>query len=155
MFGKIAGAIGGALKQNKVVARLNGKDELQAIVAAGVLVSYAPGPNGEPGTVTAQERGQIIDSLWNNEAISKGFSQTEVSSLVSEYVDAVAAGAFSGKRRLRKEIEDVAGNPEVAERVFLVALDVAATGEDGINAQEKVVLGEIATILRQNLSDYI
>jgi tellurite resistance protein len=147
VFGKLFGAATAALKQNKLVARLGGKDELQAIVAGGILVANAS------GGVDASERAQIVDGLMTNEAISAGFTARDVSALVEEYADILAAGAFSGKRRLNKELEDVAGNPEVAERVFLVCLDVAAKG--GIDDQEKAALEGIARILRQNLGDYL
>ena len=146
-FGKLFGAASTALKQTKVVARLGGKDELQAIVAGGVLVANAS------GGIDAGERTQIVDGLMANEAISSGFTSRDVSSLVEEYADVLAAGAFSGKRRLRKELEDIAGNPEVAERVFLVCLDVAAKG--GIDDAERAVLEDIGRTLRQNLSDYL
>jgi tellurite resistance protein len=139
----VFGAIFGGAK--KLAGQTLNKNELEAAVAVGVLFANAS------GGIDAAERDQLYSSLANTPAL-KDFDAATIRSKATEYIDALAAGPRSGKAALKKEIEDVNGDPTVADRVFLVGLDVADHG--GLDDAEKAVGREIAGWLRLNPKDY-
>lgn len=130
----------------KLVGRAINKDELEAVVAAGVLMANAS------GGIDPKERDQLLSSLTGNEAL-KDFDAGSIRAIMNRFVETIEAGPRSGKLALKKEITDVAKSPAIAERVFMVALDVADHG--GIDDAEKAVAIEIASWLNLNAADYL
>jgi tellurite resistance protein len=132
----------------QAAAQIYNLNELQAVVAAGVLVA-----NAGSGGITEKEIGQLKRSIFAN-TVLQGFGEAQKSTLIDTYCDKIAAGAFTGKRALRKEITDVANDRDVAQRVFDAACDVAAADGDMSDA-EAAQLREIAGWLNiEGLAEY-
>lgn len=124
--------------------KIKNKDLLEAIAAASVLVSAAD------GTISRDEIDQLKVSLAHHPSLS-AFSPADVNAIIGRYQSSVEGGFRSAKLQMRKEIGDIS-DPEQAEAVFAVALDVADQG--GIDAKELKVLHEIAGWLGVNPASF-
>lgn len=133
---------------NTVAPKLVNLDELQAVIAGGVLVSNSDGGIG------SDELDQLQSSIFTNEAMAS-FEHNDIAKIINDSVAIIRAGAVSGKMRLKKEMLDVAKNPEVVQRVFAACCDIAAKGEEGTSPKEKAMLVEIAGWYQiTNLADF-
>lgn len=112
------------------------KDFLEAVTAAAALVAAAD------GNVSDEEVGATIQIITANPALSGAFSVREIETTADTMLRRAAAGR-TGRMGLYNEIGDIAKDPEMAEVVYLTALDVAeASG--GIEDKEQEVLTKIA-----------
>jgi tellurite resistance protein len=146
MFGLFSGKkakrdIGAAI--NKFSGRL---DFLQAVAAAAALISAAD------GEIEDAEIRTTIKTMSAHPGLSTAFQLRDIETTADAMLKRAQAGR-SGRLGLWKEIEDIAGDADMAEVVYVTALDVAeADGE--IEPAEKAVLEKLASTLSVNASKF-
>lgn len=139
IFSGIAGKLTGAAQ------KYSGKtDFLEAVCAASALVAAAD------GDIDDNEVASAIDAVKSNKVIAASFDARTIE-LTMDTMLGRAKGRV-GRNELKKEIADIAKDPDMAETVLLTALEVADAG--GISDSEKKVLEQIAQSLRLDLSKY-
>lgn len=121
------------------------KDALEAVCSACALVA------GHDGDISDKEVDTTINLIKNNSKLSASFD-IRVIEQTADVMFERAKGGRSGRHGLWKEIDEVAKDPEIAEIVFIAALDVA--DQDGISDGERKVLGDIAKRLGLNPANY-
>lgn len=133
-----------SLKGN--VQKLNGRnDALEAVCAACAWVAAAD------GDISDDEVATTISTIQNNATLAGAFTVQQIEK-TADVMLARAKGGRSGRLGLKKEIQDIAGDHEISEIVFVAALDVADHGD--IDEKEKKVLIELAALLGLRASDY-
>lgn len=133
----------GKKTQRKATAALNkfsGRlDFLQGVAAAAALIAAAD------GDIEDAEVRATVKTIASHPGLSTAFQLREIETTADLMLKRAQAGR-SGKLGLWKEVEDVASDPEMAEVIFVTALDIAeADGE--IEAAEQTVLDKLAQIL--------
>lgn len=141
MFAKLKERLTGSV--NKFSGR---KDFLEAVCASCALVAAAD------GEIEDSEVDQTIKVIASNPALSSAFSTREIEGTADQMLKRAGAGR-TGRMGLYREIEDIAADKEMAETVYLAALDVADTDGE-VAPQEKEVLAKIAGKLGLNPKDY-
>lgn len=141
IFGKIFG------KAEATVNRVAGRSDLLEAMCAGAALAAA-----SDGNIDDKEILDAIQVVVNNETVGKAFGQPQIEQAMNKQI-ARANGGFSGKAALWKEIGDVARNPDDAEAVYLIVLDVVHS--DGkVEAPEQAVLDKLAKTLSINPAQY-
>lgn len=140
LFSKFTGSL-----KNKA-QKINGRmDALEAVCAACAYVAAAD------GDVSDDEVATTITTIQNNTILSGAFTTQQIEKCADAMINR-ARGGRSGRLGLKKEIQDIANDHEIAEIVFVAALDVADHGD--IDEKEKKVLIDIASMLGVNAKDY-
>lgn len=122
------------------------KDLMEAMIASAVLVAYAD------GELEAEEVAKC-KAIISTSTQLKAFGD-EPMQVFDKYCDKMEGSARMGKMDLMKEIIDTKAVKEDAQRVLIMAIEVAdADGE--IDDSEMKLLTEIASKLDLKLSDYI
>lgn len=121
---------------NKFSGRL---DFLQAVCAASALIAAADG-DIEDAEVRATTK-----TISSNPGLSSAFQLREIENTADQMLKRAQAGR-SGKLGLWKEIEDVSSDPEMAETIFVTALDIAESDGE-IEPAEQNVLDKLAQVL--------
>lgn len=139
MFGKKIGAAKANLK------KIENKDLMEAIVASCILIAYADGECEE------SELKSMEGLISSNEQL-KDFG-SDLTTTINKYHGIMQAGPRVGKMKLMREIEDIRGDAQQKEEVFLTAVTIAeADGQ--IEDKEMVVLKELGGKLGISLKDY-
>lgn len=135
-------------KAHAAVNRVSGRsDLLEAMCSAAALGAASDGSIGDNEIVDA------VNVCKNNEKLSAAFGQAEIEAAMNKQI-ARANGGFSGKAALWKEIGEVAKNPEDAEAVFLMALDVV--NSDGtIDEKEMAFVNKLGKTLGLDAKNYL
>jgi tellurite resistance protein TerB len=141
IFGKIFG------KAEATVNRVAGRSDLLEAMCAGAALAAAA-----DGNIDDKEILDAIQIVVNNETVGKAFPQPQIEQAMNKQI-ARANGGFSGKAALWKEIGDVARNPEDAEAVYLIVLDVVHS-DGSVAAAEQAVLDKLAKTLGINPAQY-
>lgn len=136
-----------ALLGDNVNKFVRDRNYLEGVLAAAALVSYAD------GNVSEEEEAAIIKAIQANATLSKAWSAKEIALVAQNMLDR-AGGGRMGQAGLYSEIEDIAKNPDMAEAVLLMALDVAESNGE-VDPKEKAILEKIASRLSLNLSKYL
>lgn len=137
LFGKAEAAA------NRVAGR---SDLLEAMCAGAALAAAAD------GSISDDEIGTALEVVSNNDTLSKAFGPAEIDAAMNKQIKR-ANGGFSGKAALWKEIGDVARNPDDAEAVYLIVLDVVH-GDGTVDPKEQVVLDKLAKTLNIDQAKY-
>lgn len=140
MFG-FKSKFGGAV--NKYSGR---KDFLEAVCASCALIAAAD------GDVSDAEVEKTVKVIASNPKLSGSFASREIELSADAMLKRAQAGR-SGRVGLYKEIDDIASDPEMAETVYVAALDVAESS-GGIDEKEKAVLLNIAQRLKIDTKQY-
>ncbi len=123
------------------------RNYLEGVLAAAALVAVADGELEE------SEEAAVIKAIAANATLSAAWNHKEIAMMAQNMFDR-AKGGRMGQAGLYSEIEDIAKNPDMAEAVLLMALDVSE-GDGQIEPQEKAVLEKIAGRLNLNLAKYL
>ncbi|ARV77549.1 putative tellurite-resistance protein [Sinorhizobium phage phiM5] len=121
---------------NKFSGRL---DFLQAVAAASALIAAADG-DIEDAEVRATTK-----TIASNPGLASAFQLREIEQVSDQMLKRAQAGR-SGKLGLWKEVEDVASDPEMAEVIYVTALDIAESDGE-IEPAEQSVLDKLAQVL--------
>lgn len=136
MLGKFFGKKKAAAQM--AMQKVENKDLMEAIVAGSLLVAAADGDIGD------EEVTMLAELVGNNDSL-KHFGR-EIDACVEKYSGMLKASFLVGKTKLKKELQDVANDPEQAEEVYVNMLAIAqADGE--VDAEEMKVLIEMGKIL--------
>jgi tellurite resistance protein TerB len=120
--------------------RFAGKtDFLEAVCAAAALATAAD------GEIDDKEIEMSMKTVTSNPVLTGAFNDRQISKTMDEMLKRAESGR-TGRAGLYKEIEDIANDPEMAETVYLCALDVAES--DGCGKDEQQVLDRIAHRLK-------
>lgn len=140
-FAKLKGMVTGS------VSKFSGKtDFLQAVCAAAALIAIAD------GDIEDEEVAKTLELVTTHPDLSAAFDARQIEQVMNQMLQRAKAG-ITGKVGLYKEIDDVASDADMAETVFLTALDVA--NSDGqIEPQEQAVIDKIAAKLRLDPKKY-
>lgn len=132
MFGKLLGR-----KAEAAVSKFSGRtDFLEATCAAAAIIA------GADGEIEDSEVSATVKAVKANKALAAGFDGPTIERTINTMLDRVGGGRV-GRANLRKEIMEIAKEPDMAEGVILTALDVAeADGE--IEPAELKVLESLA-----------
>lgn len=122
------------------------KDFLEAVCASAALVAYADG-SADDGEISATKKAVLA-----NAELAGAFDNRTIE-LTMETMLNRAEGGRVGRSGLFKEIDDVAGDADMAETIINTALDIADVG--GIDDAEKAMLEKIATSLKVDLKKYL
>lgn len=131
-LGKVFRRSGKALKNSVNL------DALQAAVAAGVYVASSDGSFSKPERMSLENQIRKQDSL-------KSFGQKDVAALIDRFAGLLEDNVRLGRKKLLKECEDIASNPDLADDVFLLAYGIA--DNDGVSKDEAKALLEVAVAL--------
>lgn len=123
------------------------RNYLEAVLAAAALIAVAD------GEIEESEEDALLKAVSANAILSAAWSPREIEQMAQGMLDRAKKGRM-GQAGLYSEIEDVAKNPDMAEAVLLMALDVSE-GDGQIEPQEKAVLEKIAGRLNLNLGKYL
>jgi len=136
MFGlkKLAGKVTGSV--NKFSGR---KDFLEAVCAASALIAAAD------GDIEDAEVATVLKTIAAHPGLSGAFPTRDIEATADAMLKRAQAGR-SGKLGLWKEVEDVASDPEMAETIFVTALDIAESDGE-IEPAEQTVLNKLAQTL--------
>lgn len=135
VFGSMKKMFSGSV--NKYSGR---KDFLEAVCAAAALVAAAD------GNIEDSEVETTIKTIVANPSLAGAFNSREIEGTADTMLKRAQAGR-TGRMGLYKEIDDIASDPEMAETVYVTALDVAE-GDGSIGDAEKAVLAKIASALK-------
>jgi len=116
-------------------------DFLEALCAASAYVGAAD------GSFDDTELNKAAGIINANELVNKFFTPAQVNQQLNKFADKIEQGGRSGRAQLLKELEDVSKNPDMAEAVVYIALDVADQG--GIDDKEKTALMAVGKALGQ------
>ncbi|MFV1627972.1 tellurite resistance TerB family protein [Phaeobacter sp. JH203A] len=141
MLGKLKERLSGGAN------RLQGRtDLLEAVCASAALVAAAD------GSVEDSEIEATIKAVTANEALNTAFDARQIEGCMQRMLDR-AGGGRVGQMNLMKELDDINGNTDDSEMVFLTALDIAdADGE--IDPGEQAMIEKIAKRLGINAASY-
>lgn len=127
------------------IAKVENRDLMQAIVGGCLLVASADGSIGQ------DEISSLEKQLANTPSL-KHFGG-EINETVKTFQGQLEANFRLGKLHIMREIEDVKGNSQDSEEVFVNMLAVAeADGE--VEPQELDILKEVASTLGVRFSDF-
>lgn len=140
MLGRLFGK-----KAEAAVQKFSGRtDFLEAVCAGAALIAAAD------GEIEDSEVDATVKAVKANKALATGFDQITIDKTINAMLDR-AGGGRVGRSQLRKEVLEIAKDPEMAEAVVLTALDVAeADGE--IEPAEQKVLETLAKDLGLDLA---
>ena len=140
MFGKLFGK-----KAEAAVQKFSGRtDFLEAVCAGAALIAAAD------GEIEDSEVDATVKAVKANKPLAQGFDQLTIDKTINTMLER-AGGGRVGRAGLRKEVLEIAKDPEMAEAVILTALDVAeADGE--IEPAEQKVLEALAKDLGVDLA---
>lgn len=138
-FKKKAGNMSNELK------KVENRDLMEAIVGGSLLVAAADGSIDESELLSLEAQ---ISSNQNLQHFGAEIGQT-----INRFEQQLNAGFRLGKMKIMREIEDIKGNQDDAEEVFINMLTIAeADGE--IDPKEMNILQEVGNKLSIRLSDY-
>lgn len=147
MFGALKKAFASGAKEIKADYSEN-KDFLEAVCAASALVAAAD------GDIEESERRKVVSIITNHSTLSKIYQQN----VIEQTADTMFKRAkdSSGRQQLARELDDIktrANGAQMAEDVYLIALDIA--NSDGeVEPEEEVVLKKIAARLGIDTSKF-
>jgi tellurite resistance protein TerB len=124
-------------------AYANNMDFLEAAVAASALVAAAD------GSIDQGEREEAIALLTSHKTLGALYGSSKIRDTAAAMFD--RANSQSGKASLARELTDIKGKPggtQMAEDVYFIACDVAASG--GVSEAETATLTRIANTLGVN-----
>jgi tellurite resistance protein TerB len=131
--------------QAEMAKKVN-RDLLEAAIYGCFFVASADGDLDEAEIKKTQK-------LINNEPLMKGFG-AEVSQLIAAAEEAYTdGGPRIIRRRAKKELEDLAHDPEQADVVMTIICTVADEG--GIGEEEKAALTDAAGWMNLSIKDYL
>ncbi len=122
------------------------KDALEAVCAAAALIASAD------GDISDKEIEATKQAIISNASLSKAYRVADIERCVDSMLS--RAKGRMGRHALFKEIEQIAVNHDVAEAVYLSAMDVAESDNE-VGPEEKKVLTEIAKRLGLNPQNYV
>jgi len=129
------------------VQKLSGrKDALEAVCAAAALIAAAD------GDISDAEVAATSKAVKANPSLTAAFAQRDIEIAIDAMMSR-AEGGRSGRQGLLREIEQIAADRDIAEIVYLAALDVAES-DGSIGEKEKAVLTRICTTLGLNPANY-
>lgn len=134
-------------KAEPAANRVAGRSDLLEAMCAGAALAAAA-----DGSISDDEIGTALEVVSNNDTLSKAFGPGEIDAAMNKQIKR-ANGGFSGKAALWKEIGDVARNPDDAEAVYLIVLDVVH-GDGTVDPKEQVVLDKLAKTLNIDQAKY-
>lgn len=134
-------------KAEAAANRVAGRSDLLEAMCAGAALAAAA-----DGSISDDEIGTALEVVSNNDTLSKAFGPGEIDAAMNKQIKR-ANGGFSGKAALWKEIGDVARNPDDAEAVYLIVLDVVH-GDGTVDPKEQVVLDKLAKTLNIDQAKY-
>lgn len=129
------------------VSRVSGRTDLLEGACAGAALAAAADGNIDEGEI-----GMAIQIVTNNEILGKAFNDTQINECMNKQIKR-ANGGYSGKAALWKEIEDVTKDPQDAEVVFLICLDVVHHDGD-VGEKEQEFLNKLAGKLKIDPKKY-
>lgn len=134
-LGKLKNAFSGS------VAKVSGRtDFLEAVCAASALIAVAD------GEIEDSEVEATTKTILANKILSGAFDARTIENTADQMFNRAKAGR-SGRLGLYKEVDDIASDAELAEIVFVTALDIAES--DGqIEPEEQKVLDNLAQRLK-------
>lgn len=110
------------------------KDFLEAACASCALVAAAD------GEISDDEIRAATKAVTSNATLAASFKSSDIDKTIDLMLKRAQSGR-SGRLGLYKEIEDLQGDAEMGELVYLVALDVAeADGSIGTKEQEVLTM---------------
>lgn len=150
-------SIFGALKQafvsgTKELNKEYGKTEnfLNAVCASCALVAYAD------GTLEDSEKKKAIEVLTGHNQLSSLYQRAQIESALNNALS--HAQTASGKQELARQLDSVLtlpNGPQMAEDVYLVAVDVASSNSNGKPGDDETrVLGKLANRLHVDPSKF-
>lgn len=143
MFGKLFGKKVGEAKAE--LKKVEGRDLMQAIVGAMVLLAYAD------GECEKEELEKIERLIAVNENLAHFGSEITVT--MGRFVEYMDAGPRLGEMKIFREIADIKTNPRDAEEVFINAITIAeADGE--IEPAEVKMLAKLGRELGLRVQDF-
>ena len=143
MFGKLFGKKVGEAKAE--LKKVEGRDLMQAIVGAMVLLAYAD------GECEKEELEKIERLIAANENLAHFGSEITVT--MGRFVEYMDAGPRLGEMKIFREIADIKTNPKDAEEVFINAITIAeADGE--IEPAEVKMLAKLGRELGLRVQDF-
>ena len=143
MFGKLFGKKVGEAKAE--LKKVEGRDLMQAIVGAMVLLAYAD------GGCEKEELEKIERLIAANENLAHFGSEITVT--MGRFVEYMDAGPRLGEMKIFREIADIKTNPRDAEEVFINAITIAeADGE--IEPAEVKMLAKLGRELGLRVQDF-
>lgn len=143
MFGKLFGKKVGEAKAE--LKKVEGRDLMQAIVGAMVLLAYAD------GECEKEELEKIERLIAANENLAHFGSEITVT--MGRFVEYMDAGPRLGEMKIFREIADIKTNPRDAEEVFINAITIAeADGE--IEPAEVKMLAKLGRELGLRVQDF-
>lgn len=125
--------------------KVENRDLMQAITGVCLLVAAAD------GTISKDETDKIDKLIRANKNLEHFGS--EITAQLNLYREQLEASFRVGRMNIKREIKDIANNPNDAEEVFVNAI-ASAEAEGGIDEQEKAVLVEIGNMLGLRLKDF-
>lgn len=134
-------------RASKGAGKAVSREAFQACIAAGILMAAGD------GKIDREETDKTINVIGVNDTF-KSFNRAEIQKQAQAYATLITTDARMGRLKLLKEIEDVAGNVEIGEQVFITAISVGEASGDGIGSQEYAVLVKIGEILGLKPEDY-
>jgi tellurite resistance protein len=122
------------------------KDALEAVCAAAALVASSD------GEISDKEIAAVKQAISSNPTLSNAYRVADI----ERCADAMLSRAKGrmGRHGLFKEIEQIAANHEMAEAVFISAMDVSES-DGNVGPEEKKTLAEIAKRLGLNPQNYL
>jgi tellurite resistance protein len=134
-------------KLSGALTKYNGnKDFLEAVCAASALVASCD------GEVTDVEIQTATKTVASSPSLSTAFKPAVIEKCIDTMLKRASAGR-TGRMGLYKEIDDVRSNGDMAETVYLTALDIAEA-DGNVGNEEKKTLAEIAKRLGVNEKNY-
>jgi tellurite resistance protein TerB len=130
----------------KSAKKVQNQNIFEAVIAASLLVASAD------GEIEQSELKKLEKLLSSNDNLSS-FKGSEINRIITKYSSVLEADFEVGKMRMLREIEDVAGNPDDGEEVFLNALAIAKADNE-IDDKEKAILTKLGSLLGVSVSEY-
>jgi tellurite resistance protein TerB len=131
----------GVKELNKDYGKTN--NFLDAVAASCALIAYAD------GTLEDSEKKKAIDVLTGHTQLSTIYQRAQIENALNSALS--HAQTASGKQELARQLDSVLGlpnGPQMAEDVYLVAVDVAsANSRHQIGEDEQNVLNKLANRL--------
>lgn len=112
------------------------KDFLEAVCASCALVAAAD------GEISDDEIKAISKAVSSHPTLTSAFRPGDIDKTIDAMLKRAQSGR-TGRMGLYKEIEDLRGDTEMGEMVYLMALDTAE-GDGNIGEKEREVLTQIA-----------
>lgn len=137
-FGKKTASAG------RTVTKMKNRDTVEGVVWGAVWVAFAD------GNFSKDEKSSLIASLKAIPALA--VFAGEVTGMVDRAVALFDTGVRMGKQEAKRQLADLANDPENAATVMNVVLTVADEGE--IDDKERKILEDIAAAMNLSLSDF-